>query len=215
MNIQGHVMKFQQKCISKLPRNDAEYFHSQILLKDLAIFSLLLQISDGQLKGEFEANMLIVRYLQIEMHLASLSDDIRDFEFVSKYGLVPFVCEEIIKTQKAIRDTDGMHRSFNNLLKNYPIDSYCSLAGEETSRLVSVVPEKHRSMLDRILEYYSTPIVGACAVMGIKPREFHFAKELKKLLSVVLKKHFEDVKIEDPKVREYIEVMKLIRQTSL
>ncbi len=43
--------------------------------------------------------------------------------------------------------------------------------------------------MDEILSYYSTPIVGIIAVIGVKPKDFHFLQELKELLQFELQRH--------------------------
>lgn len=211
MKIHGHVIRFRQKCISKLKRKDAEYFQSSTVMKDLALFSLILQTHPGIISGEFEANILIVRYLQTEMVLASVSEDYRDMDLYEKFGLVPFDCEDIIKARRPGRDTDQLQRSFDYIKANYPLHAYWSLVGVASETLIQSIPGIHHPMLYKILEYYTTPIVGVCAVMRIKPRDFNFREELKKVLGLILKRHFKGKVVKDPKVKEYIKVMKLIR----
>lgn len=211
MNIQGHVIKFRQKCISKLKREDAEYFQSLTVMKDLSLFSLMLKTHPGIITSEFEANILIVRYLQTEMVLASISDDYRDVDLFERFGLVPFDCEDIIKSRRPRRDPDQLQRSYDYIKANYPLHIYWNLVGIDCEKMQERIPKQHHAMLDKVFEYYTTPIVGVCAVMRIKPRDFHFDLELTKVLSLVLKRHFTGKNNKnDQEAKEFVEVMRLI-----
>ena len=182
MNINQRVLKFQQKCINKLNREDAEFFFNPGTIKDLSVFCTLVKLKSLSFKDDFELEVMLVRYLQILMILSSVSDDPRDMHLVEKYRFVPFECEEIVKMRRPYKNPENIDHIFQFIETHYPLQAFWEAGGLETESLVAATPKEFTENLNVILEFYSTPIVGMIAVLEIKPRDFHFIIELKPLL---------------------------------
>lgn len=181
MNLNKGITRFCQKCIGKLSRHDAEFFFSPGTKKDLSLFWSLGVIKEVDFDHEFDLDMKLVRYLQILMILSSISDDPRDQNLVEKFMEVPFICEEIIKKNLAYKNTNNIESTYSLIKERYPLPIFWELGGLDTEYILSKAPIKDLKELNRILENYSTPIVGMVAVLGSKPRDFNFFQELKTL----------------------------------
>ena len=207
MNIQKRVIKFQQKCINKLNREDAEFFFNNGTIKDMSVFCSIVKLKNLSFYDDFELEMMLVRYLQILMILSSVSDDKRDEQLVEKFMPVPFECEEIVKMRPPYKNPDNVDLIFQLIKKRYPLHAYWDAGGYDTQMLRASIAKKSEGVMNEILAYYSTPIVGMIAVLGIKPRDFHFWQELKELLKFELERHNQASKANPQKENPYVKVM--------
>jgi hypothetical protein len=215
MDINQRIMKFRQKCINKLNRRDAEFFLDIGTIKDLSVFSSLVKLKSLTFKDEFELEMMLVRYLQILMILSSVSDDPRDEQLVERYMQVPFECEEIIKMRGPYRNPDNIDLIFQLIKKRYPLHAYWEAGGYDTEMLQAAIPKKSTEVMDDILSYYSTPILGITAVLEIRPPNFDFLQELKDLLKFDLHDHLRNHKRKVPKENQHVNMMNWVIKFNL
>ncbi|MBA2406155.1 MAG: hypothetical protein H0V66_15375 [Bdellovibrionales bacterium] len=182
-------MKFRQRCINKLSRRDAEFYFDPGTIKDLSVFCSLVNLKALSFKDDFDLEMKLARYLQIMMILSSVSDDPRDERLVEQFLSVPFECEEIVKMRPPYKNPGNIDLIFELIRKRYPLPAFCEACVTDTETLEASVAKESTSEMNNILSFYSTPIVGMMAVMGIPPRDFHFMQELKDLLKFILQEH--------------------------
>jgi hypothetical protein len=207
MDINQRVTKFRQKCINKLSRRDAEFFYDNGTIKDLSLFCSLVKLKKLSFNDDFELEMMLVRYLQILMILSSVSEDKRDEQLVEKFMPVPFECEEIVKMRPPYKNPDNIDLIFQLIKKRYPLHEYWDVGARDTDMIQAATDKKSVSLMDDILSYYSTPIVGIISVLGIKPKDFNFFQELKELLQFELQRHGQAYKGKRKEENQYKKVM--------
>ena len=215
MTTNHRLMKFQQKCISKLKREDADFFLDRGTLKDMAICGTLIDLKNVDFVDDLAFDVWVVRYLQILMILSSASDDPRDQKLAERYLDVPFICEDIIKGRRPYENPARLDKIYALIRAKYPLEKYFELGGVDTETLIAWTSKSNQPMVNQILEYYSTPIVGVIAMMEIGPRDFRFLDELQTLLGHVLKKHYSFKASKNEQVSDYIKSMEIVTNFKL
>ncbi len=211
MNIKKEIIGIQQKWINKLVRSDAEYFLDYGTQKDLCLFCTQASLKKSEFKDQNELSLKLVRYLQLHMIMSLGSEDPRDKLIVQKYATVPFMCESLLKGKNPYQDVDSaLNASIDFLEREYPLSVFWDKGTASTKKIEKSVGRIRRKMLERVLSYYSTPIVAYTLIDGVQKRQFDFFQELQFLLRYVLETHFKNKTNHAPETLEYIEVMELI-----
>lgn len=183
MNIHKEVTDIQQKWTAKLKRVDAEFFYNPGTIKDISIFCTQVGLKKRTFEDRIELELMLARYLQILMIMSSLSDDPRDILLTDKYIHVPYQCDDIIRRKNPYADAyNNFDRTFQIIKARYQLNEYCEQANFYNELLESNVPAGLKVMLDRVLCYYCTPLLGFNLVNGIKAQDFDYLKELQSLL---------------------------------
>ncbi len=211
MNIKNEVLGIQQKWINKLARSDAEYFLDYGTQKDLCLFCTQASLKRSDFKDQNDLSLKLVRYLQLHMIMSHGSEDPRDKLIVQKFSTVPFMCESLLKGQNPYHNVhSALNASIDFLEREYPLSDFWEKGAASTKKIEKSVGKLRRKMLERILSYYSTPIVAYTLIDGVKKGKFDFFQELQFLLKDILQRHFKNKKLHSPDTIEYIEVMEFI-----
>jgi hypothetical protein len=208
--LQKQAVEFKRKCLTRLSRNQGEFFLDLSTNKDLSLFWHLVTLKKHAFVNDVAAGVAMARYLQILMILSNPSNDPRDKRLASNYFAVPFDCELIIRGKDPIADEHLIDEIFKSIARSYPLEAYWNDGRLETEAFLAATPPSLAPMVNFLLEYYSTPFVGIAAILGVKPGDFHFLRELQDILAYVYGENFRDRDDLTLEERQLIEALQFV-----
>lgn len=208
MDIYVAITAYKKKCLSKLKRNDAEFFLNTGTIKDLAIMARLIKIKKIEFDNDLKFNIWLSRYLQILMIFSAVSDEPKDNQFIKSFYEVPFECEGIILGQRPYCNIMVSDNVIAKIQNEYLLEEYYNQAAAHNIEVLK--KNSNDKMINKVLSYYSTPTLGVIAMQKTDPKRTNYSGELQILLSSIMERHYPRNKVLSSKEVEYVQAMKSV-----